>query len=80
MGSCLYGRAVTVCTKHSAIKAVLEMSNLTGKHTRVFESGIAKIQMVNCEAQQPTPQLYALMNHLSLGTCVKFPLRRAWVM
>ena len=47
---CLYGRAVTVYTKHSAVKAVLETPNPIGKHTwwwnKVFGSSIFKVQIV----------------------------------
>ena len=47
---CVYGRAVTVYIDHSAVKAVLETPNPTGKHAwwwkKLFGSGIAKIQIV----------------------------------
>ena len=40
----LYGNSVTVLTDHSAVKAVLEMSNPMGKHarwwTRVYGRGV----------------------------------------
>ena len=43
----LYGHNVHVLTDHSAVRAVLETPNLTGKHTRwwskVFGSGIKNI-------------------------------------
>ena len=32
----LYGKGVTVYTDHTAVKSVLESSNLTGKHARLW--------------------------------------------
>ena len=47
---CLYGRAVTVYTDHSAVKAVLATPNPTGKHARwwnkVYGSGISKVAII----------------------------------
>ena len=47
---CLYGRSVTVYTDHSAVKAVLETPNPSGKHARwwnkVYGSGISKVHIV----------------------------------
>ena len=48
--SYLYGGKVTVFTDHSAVKAILEMSNPSGKHarcwTKVYGCGISNIQIV----------------------------------
>ena len=46
----LYGHEVTVVTDHSAVKAILQTTNLSGKHARwwlkVFGSGVKKIDIV----------------------------------
>ena len=46
----LYGHEVTVFTDHSAVKAILQAPNLSGKHARwwlrVFGSGVKKIDIV----------------------------------
>ena len=48
--SYLYGNRVTVLTDHSAVKAVLETSNPTGKHarwwTRVYGRGVREVRIV----------------------------------
>ena len=48
--SYLYGNAVRVLTDHSAVKAVLETSNPTGKHTRwwirVYSSAVRAVTIV----------------------------------
>lgn len=48
--SCLYGHRVTVYTDHSAVKAVLETPNPTGKHarwwTRVYGRGVKQVSIV----------------------------------
>ena len=47
----LYGRNVTVLTDHSAVKAVLETPNPSGKHarwwTRVYGTGVKTVQIVH---------------------------------
>jgi len=47
---CLYRRAVTVYTDHSAVKAILATPNPTGKHARwwnkVYGSGISKVEII----------------------------------
>ena len=46
----LYGKAVRVLTDHSAVKAVLETSNPTGKHarwwTKVYGSGVRDVTII----------------------------------
>ena len=46
---CLYGKSVTIFTDHSAVKAVLETPNPTGKHARwwskVYGSGVSKVHI-----------------------------------
>ena len=46
----LYSHEVTVVTDHSAVKAILQMPNLSGKYARwwlkVFGSGVKKIDIV----------------------------------
>lgn len=48
--SCLYGHAVTVYTDHTAVKAILETPNPSGKHarwwTKVYGSGIKEVKIV----------------------------------
>jgi len=48
--SYLYGGRVTILTDHSAVKAVLETSNPTGKHarwwTRVYGRGVKEVRIV----------------------------------
>ena len=48
--SYLYGHRVTVYTDHSAVKAVLETPNPTGKHarwwTRVYGRGVKQVSIV----------------------------------
>lgn len=47
----LYGHAVTVITDHTSIKAVLEMPNPNGKHTRwwskIYGRGIRSVKIVH---------------------------------
>ena len=54
----LYGHRVTVYTDHSAVKAVLEMPNPSGKHarwwTRVYGSGVKEVQVVYCAGKENT--------------------------
>ena len=56
--SYLYGRSVRVLTDHSAVKAVLETSNPTGKHarwwTRVYGSGVRDVTIVYCSGRENT--------------------------
>ena len=56
--SYLYGNSVTVFTDHSAIKAILQTPNPTGKHarwwTKVFGSGIAKVNIVHRSGKSNT--------------------------
>ena len=46
----LYGHCVTVLTDHSAVKAVLETSNPTGKHarwwTKVYGRGVKEVRII----------------------------------
>ena len=46
----LYGHCVTVYTDHSAVKALLETPNPTGKHarwwTKVFAQGVRRVHIV----------------------------------
>ena len=53
---CLYGRAVTVYTDHSAVKAVLATPNPTGKYARwwnkVYGRGISKVEIIYCAGKE----------------------------
>ena len=64
----LYGHNVTVYTDHSAVKAILETSSPSGKHTRwskVYGSGVKSVHIfyragrdnVNAAALSRNPQL-----------------------
>ena len=65
----LYGHKVKVYTNHTAVKAVLDAPNLTGKHarwwTRVYVKGIKEVQIthragkvnVNVDAFSRSPQV-----------------------
>lgn len=62
----LYNQSVTVYTDHTAVKAVLETPNPTGKHARwwlkVYGQGVRDVKIVgrlhgNADALSRTPQL-----------------------
>lgn len=56
--SYLYGRDVTIFTDHSAVKAVLETSNPSGKHarwwTRVYGTGVRSVKIVHRSGRSNT--------------------------
>lgn len=69
--SYLYGHSVTVYTDHTAVKAILEMPNPSGKHarwwTKVYGSGVRDVKIVhrtgksnvNADALSRSPQAAA---------------------
>ena len=66
--SCLYGHSVTVFTDHTAVKAVLETPNPSGKHARwwskVYGRGVKEVKIMyrsgkvnlNADALSRSPQ------------------------
>ena len=51
----LYGNCVTLYTDHSAVKAVLQTPNPTGKHarwwTKVYGSGVKEVNIIYCSGK-----------------------------
>ena len=54
----LYGNVVTVYTDHTAVKAILETANPTGKHarwwTRVYGAGVKEVRIVHRAGKENT--------------------------